>query len=129
MNVSVSGDTWTETGSFWNHTDPTDPNSRLGTKITDLNVSGSLSVPSSSNVDLARVLTNPGEVGLMARVTGAFGDGIDTDGGTPANPLVDNVGVSITNFDPGVPEPSAMSLLALGGFALLRYRRRIARDC
>ncbi len=124
MNVSVSGDTWTETGSFWTHTDPTDPNSPLATKITDLNGSGSLSVPSASAVDGTRVLTNPGEVGLYAANYGGLGDGCCGPGGTPANPLVDNVGVSITNFDPGViPEPTTLSLLALGGMALLLRRR------
>jgi len=128
MNLSVSGDTWTETGSFWNHSDPTNPNSALGTKITDLNLNGSLSVPSSSTLDLSRVLTNPGEVGLMASNTGGLGDGVDTvHGGTGANPLVDNVGVSITNF--GLTQNVAdggMTLALLGaslsGVELLRRR-------
>jgi hypothetical protein len=126
MNISVSGDTWTETGSFWNHVDPWDPNSPLGTKIADLNFSGSLSVPSASNVDLARVLTNPGQIGLMASVTGPYGDGINVaQGGTAANPLVDNVGVSITNFTfPAIPEPSSGILAMIAVTALGRYRRR-----
>ena len=118
MNVSVSGDTWTQTGSFWNHTDPTDPNSPLGTKITDLNFVGSLSNPGNS-LDL----TTPGQIGLMAHVAEAFGDGINTAaGGTPANPLVDNVGVSITNFC-FIPEPATVVLLALSAFALPVRRR------
>ena len=126
MNVSVSGDTWTETGSFWTHVDPTDPNSALNTKITDLNFSGSLSTPSTSTADLARVLTNPGEVGLMASVTGAYGDGVNTaGGGTAANPLVDNVGVSITNFDvPVVPEPASLLLLGSGLVCLAGFMRK-----
>jgi hypothetical protein len=129
MKIEVNGDTWTETGEFWNHSDPTDPNSALGTKITDLNFTGSLSVPSSSTNDLSRVLTNPGEIGLYAANFGGLGDGIAT-GGTPANPLVDNVGVSITNFSvpTPVPEPATMfltgtGLVLLGGAA----RRRLFR--
>ncbi len=133
MNVSVSGDTWTVDGSFFNHSDPWDPNSPLGTEITGsaLALSGSLSNPSPSNPDdLGRILTNPGQVGLVAMVTEAFGDAINTGaGGTPANPLVDNVGVSITNFDFAVvPEPATLSLLALGGLALLVRRNSVRHE-
>lgn len=126
LNVSVSGDTWTAAGEFWNHSDPTDPNSPLGAMIAALNDNGSLSDPNpAAGVDL-RVLTNPGEIGLMASVFEPFSDGINTvGGGTPANPLVDNVGVSITNFDPGiVPEPSSATLALIGLLGMVQLSRR-----
>ncbi|MEX0642813.1 MAG: PEP-CTERM sorting domain-containing protein [Pirellulales bacterium] len=117
MNIAVNGDAWTQTGSFWNHTDPTDPNSPLGTKITDLNFAGSLSSPGNL-LDL----TNPGEVGLMAHTGEGFGDGCGP-ACNPANPLVDNVGVSITNFDPGIiPEPSTLVLVLFGSLAIALRR-------
>jgi hypothetical protein len=135
MNDIVSsggaGDTYAVTGSIWNHVDPWDPNSALGAQIgTDLIVSGNLlSNPSPGNgADLARVLTNPGQIGLMASVVGAYGDGINfTAGGSAANPLVDNVGVSITNFtfpDP-IPEPSSaiLAMIAAAMMGVVRRRR------
>jgi PEP-CTERM motif-containing protein len=127
MNISVSGDTWTETGSFWNHSNPWDPNSSLGTKITDLNFNGSLSVPSGSSVDGTRVLTNPGEIGLYAANYGGLGDGCCGANGTPANPLVDNVGVSITNFEVPVPEPSTLVLGASAIGVVVCLRRQMGR--
>lgn len=97
MNLSVSGDTWTMNGSFQNHLVGTDPTSGLGSVITTLSYTGSLS---------AQNLTNPGEVGLMAQ-----GNNIA---------LPNSVGVSFTNFEV-VPEPTSFVLtgLGLGLFALL----------
>ena len=43
MNIQVSGDVVTVHGEFWNHTDPTDPNSALGTQVgLDVDWVGSL---------------------------------------------------------------------------------------
>ena len=92
MDLSVTGDAYTVNGYFYDHSDPTDPNSLLGGLITSLTKSGSLSSPGNS-LDL----TNPGEIGLMATTTESFGDGLGT-GGTGADPRTDNVGVSFTNF-------------------------------
>jgi hypothetical protein len=117
MDLTVAGDAWTMNGSFFNHSDPTDPNSALGTLITNLDFSGSLSDPDAS----IRVLTNPGEVGLMAGTTAGYGDA--AVGGNGANPCVDNIGVSITNFQV-IPEPATICLLGLGALSLIRSSRR-----
>ncbi len=98
MNVSVTGansDQVAVTGSFYNHADPTDPSSAtetLALKITDLAWSGTLGVG-----DLAgKSPATPGEVGLIALTPESFSDGVNVPGGgTGANPLTDNVGVSI----------------------------------
>lgn len=133
MNVSVAGDAFSVTGNFFNHLTPADPTSALGSLIATVNYSGSLSSPGN-----AFDLTNPGEIGLMAMTTESFNDGVNTaQGGTGANPLVDNLGVSFTNFefdDPvEMPEPSTWILAALGvalGTVGLRRRRanRAKRD-
>jgi hypothetical protein len=62
----------------------------------------------------------------MASVVGAYGDGINfTAGGSAANPLVDNVGVSITNFTfpDAIPEPSS-AMLAMIATVMLGWFRR-----
>ena len=117
MNLSVTGDTWNMVGTFFPHVTASDPSSALGSLITTLPFSGSLSDPDSS----LRILTNPGEVGLIASTTANFNDGVAT-GWTGADPHVDNVGVSITNFQV-VPEPATLMLLGLGALSLLRKRR------
>jgi hypothetical protein len=106
MALTTSGDTWTMNGSFQDHVVGTDPTSNLGSLITTLSFSGSLLDPDAS----ARILANPGEVGVMAMAN----EGIT---------IPDNVGVSITNFQV-TPEPATLSLLALGGLAALIRRRR-----
>ena len=123
MNLAVVGDAYSVTGQFYNHTDATDPNSALGALITSLTWAGSLSNPGN-----AFDLTNPGEIGLMAYTPESFSDGLGA-GGTGANPLTDNIGVSITNFTfPGlaVPEPStwALMILGFGGIGAILRRRR-----
>jgi hypothetical protein len=113
MDLSVTGDTYTVNGSFYKHTDGSDPNSALGTQLALLTLSGSLSNP-GNGLDLK----NPGEVGLMAMGN----EGIN---------LPDNVGVSITNFSvpvASVPEPGSAVLLAtaaiFGGIWIRRNSRK-----
>lgn len=125
MQLSVSGDTYTVDGFFYNHLIPTDPTSPLGSLITSVTYSGSLSAPGNL-LDL----TNPGEVGLMAMTTESFSDNVNVaNGGTGANPLVDNLGVSFANFSieaEAVPEPSTLLLAGLGlvGLGLVAWRRK-----
>ena len=127
MDLSTVGDAWTVNGFFYGHSDATDPNSALGALIGSVSFSGSLSDPGNT-LDL----TNPGEIGLMAYTSESFTDGLGA-GGTGANPLTDNIGISMTNFTfPGgtVPEPAtwAMMLVGFGGIgAALRQRRRLER--
>lgn len=125
MDLSTTGDAWSVNGYFYDHTDATDPNSALGALIGSVSFSGSLSNPGN-----ALDLTNPGEIGLMAYTPENFTDGLG-GGGTGANPLTDNIGVSITNFTfpSAIPEPAtwAMMLLGFGGIgAALRRRRESA---
>lgn len=79
--------------------------------IASLSFSGSLSSPGN-----ALDLRNPGEIGLMAFTPESFSDGLG-NGVTGANPLVDNVGVSINNFSfptAAVPEPATWAMIILG---------------
>ena len=143
LNLLVTGDTWNATGSFTKHVTGSDPTSALGALITTLTFGGSLSDPDST----ARVLTNPGEVGIMALTTEGFTDGgcapskfpTADDPHTRVTGCNDNVGVSVTNFsivndltksdiDP-VPEPASVllmstGLLGLGMFARKKRERR-----
>ena len=109
MDLTVAGDTWTMNGSFQNHLIGTDPTSPLGSVITTMLYSGSLSTPGNPG----GALTNPGEVGIMAMAN----EGIS---------LPDNVGISVTDFHVEVPEPSTLSLLGLGALALVVRRRASA---
>lgn len=114
MDLSVTGDMFNITGSFYNHSDPNNPNSALGSLITTLSFSGSLSSPGNL-LDL----TNPGEVGVMAM-------------GNESISLPDNVGVSITNFqETGQTVPDGGSTLILLSFGLLGLggiNRKIAKS-
>ena len=108
--VVVTGDTFMMTGSMQSHTIGTDPTSPLNMgSIWSLMYSGSLSDPNPAP-GLDRVLTNPGEVGVMAM-------------GNESISLPDNVGISITNFEV-VPGPGAVTLLALAGLFGSSRRRR-----
>jgi hypothetical protein len=131
MNLLVTADIWTMNGAFYNHVDPWNPNSALGSQITTMTHTGSLSDPNPTP-GLDRALTNPGEVGLIAQTGQGFSDGVDTvHGGTAANPLVDNVGVSITNFTVPTPVPEPSTVLLLGtvvGLAAFAARRRNAKQ-
>jgi len=119
MNLSVLGGTWTMNGVIQDHVDPTNPFSALvAIPITSLSYTGSLASPGNT-LDL----TNPGEIGLMAQANQAFGDAIPD----PLHPTVDNVGVSITNFqvpDIFIPEPSSLVLAALGIIGVAAWRGR-----
>jgi hypothetical protein len=114
MDLSVTGDTFNITGSFYNHSDPNNPTSALGSLITTLSFSGSLSSPGNL-LDL----TNPGEVGVMAM-------------GNESISLPDNVGVSITNFqETGQTVPDGGITLILLSFGLLGLggiNRKIAKS-
>lgn len=121
MDVDVDGDTWTVDGRVFRHTDATNPFSALGAEVTSAYVtkSGLLSDPDSS----ARVLTNPGEIGIMAQGRGSIS-------------LPDSVGISVVNFGfttgsppqinaVPVPEPASLmvwSMLAMAGAAGKRRR-------
>ncbi|MGH7131804.1 MAG: hypothetical protein ACREJO_07670 [Phycisphaerales bacterium] len=113
MQLNVSGDAWTMVGTILRHTIPGDPTSPLGATIATMPFNGSLSSPGNT-LDL----TNPGEVGVIAQANQAFGDGIPN----PLLPTVDNIGISITNFQV-VPTPGAAALAALGGLLVARRRR------
>lgn len=113
MDLTVTGDAFAVTGTFFNHSTAADPNSALGSLITTLSFTGSLLNSDPSSL----ALTNPGEIGLMAM-------------GDESISLPDNVGISITNFSfPSrkIPEPASLTLLGVGLIGLgLMHRRRAA---
>lgn len=114
MDLTVTGDAFTVVGRFYNHSTPADPTSGLGSLITTLTFTGLLN-PENIPVLANRVLTNPGEIGLIAM-------------GNESISLPDNVGVSITNFDGGTPVPEPVTMFLGGtGLILLGYaaRRRL----
>jgi len=125
LTVNVTGpDAFTAIGTFQSHTDGTNPNSAPGSTIATLNFTGSLSSPGN-----ALDLTNPGEIGLIARSNNNSGAGCAPPeaGGTVCT---DNVGVSITNFSvptTRVPEPASLLLLGIGLAGLVGFMRKFKK--
>ncbi len=130
MDLLVNGASFLVKGSFQNHAVANDPNSPLTNLITALTFTGSLSDPDLlAQTHNTLVLTNPGEIGLIA-----MGNQSITGAGCPppyTTPCTDNVGVSITNFDEmsPVPEPGTVFLAgtALIMLGFMARRRLFAR--
>ncbi len=135
MGLLVSGNQWTMNGVIQAHVTGSNPTSALvSTPITSLTYTGLLANPSPNNSqDGTRVLTNPGEVGIVV----VANESLSGLGNPPPfnNPQRgDNVGVSVTNFAVGgggsadphfaVPEPASLAVWALLGAAVLCVRRR-----
>jgi hypothetical protein len=114
MDLVIVGDTFTITGTFKNHSDPNNPNSALGSTITVITFTGSLSDPDNP---ATLHLNNPGEVGLVAL-------------GNESIDFPDNIGISLTNFGvTTVPEPKSVLLLAMLAALMVVVRRRTANQC
>lgn len=127
MDLAVTGNTWNLTGNFFKHTIEADPTSALGSLITSISASGSLSNPDGSacsatppNNNTCLSLVNPGEIGLIVE-------------GNESISLPDNVGVSFYDLTIDVPEPSTLAAFGLGlaglGFAARRRLQRPAKVC
>jgi hypothetical protein len=111
MDLKVVGNSFTVNGYFYRHVTGTDPTSALGSLITTLLFTDSLSDPDPCPGPSARVLTNPGEIGIIAMANESIS-------------LPDNVGVSVTNFQAAVPEPLTLLLLGAGLVVLSGLRRK-----